>query len=80
MRDSLMEAAAGTDEALMEKFFDEGALSDEETVRGLHVGVQEGYHHPGTVLLGRDRRGRYGACRQLHRSAAVPGGSGAYRH
>ena len=42
MRESLMEAAAGTDEALMEKFFDEGALSDEETVRGLHVGVKDG--------------------------------------
>ena len=42
MRDSLMEAAAGTDEALMEKFFEEGALSDEETVHGLHVGVKEG--------------------------------------
>ena len=42
MRESLMEAAAGTDEELMEKFFEEGELSDEETVRGLHVGVKDG--------------------------------------
>ena len=42
MRESLMEAAAGTDEELMEKFFDEGELSDEETIRGLHVGVKDG--------------------------------------
>lgn len=42
MRESLMEAAAGTDEALMEKFFEEGELSDEETVRGLNEGVKDG--------------------------------------
>ena len=42
MRESLMEAAAGTDEELMEKVLEEGELSDEETVRGLHVGVKDG--------------------------------------
>ena len=77
MRDSLMEAAAGTDEALMEKFFDEGALSR----RGNRARSARG-------RSGRHRRARCSAApaatrvgvmaklaRQLHRPAAVPGGS-----
>ena len=41
-REEIMEAVAGTDEELMEKFFEEGELSDEEILRGLRIGVVEG--------------------------------------
>lgn len=41
-REEIMEAVAGTDEELMEKFFEEGELSDEEILRGLRFGVVEG--------------------------------------
>lgn len=41
-REEIMEAAAGADEELMEKFFSEGELSDEEMLRGLRIGIQEG--------------------------------------
>ena len=41
-RADLMEAAAGADEELMEKFFDAGTLSDAEMVRGLKLGVRDG--------------------------------------
>lgn len=40
--EQLTEAAAETDEELMEKFFDEGELSREEILRGLSVGVKNG--------------------------------------
>ena len=38
----LTEAAAGTDEKLMEKYFDEGGLSKEEIIKGLKAGIFEG--------------------------------------
>ncbi len=41
-REEIMEAVAGTDEALMEKFFEEGELSDDEILKGLRIGVVEG--------------------------------------
>ncbi len=41
-KEEIMEAVAGTDEALMEKFFEEGELSEEEILRGLRAGVVEG--------------------------------------
>lgn len=41
-REEIMEAVAGTDEQLMEKFFEEGELSDDEMLRGLRLGVVEG--------------------------------------
>ena len=37
----LMEAAAGVDEELMEKYFDEGELSADEIIKGLKAGVKE---------------------------------------
>ncbi len=40
--DALMEAAAGADEALMEKYFDEGSLSAQEIIQGLKAGVKDG--------------------------------------
>jgi len=38
-RNSLIEMAAENDEALMEKFFEEGTLSEEELMRGIRMGV-----------------------------------------
>ena len=40
--EQLTEAAAETDEELMEKFFEDGELSREDILRGLSVGVQNG--------------------------------------
>ena len=39
MLNTLIEAAAENDEALMDKFFEEGTLTEEEVVRGLKLGV-----------------------------------------
>ena len=44
--EALTEAAAETDEALMEKFFEEGELSREEILAGLSNGVKEGIVTP----------------------------------
>lgn len=44
--DALTEAAAETDELLMEKFFEEGELSKEEILGGLNKGVIEGIVTP----------------------------------
>ena len=41
-REAIMEAAAGADEELMEKFFEEMELSPEDTIRGLRKGILEG--------------------------------------
>jgi elongation factor G len=41
-REKLMEAAAETDDALVEKYLETGELSQEELTRGLHVGVKGG--------------------------------------
>ncbi|MDR0397437.1 MAG: elongation factor G [Oscillospiraceae bacterium] len=41
-REAITEAAAGADEALMEKYFEEGELSPEETIKGLRAGVADG--------------------------------------
>lgn len=40
--EALTEAAAETDEGLMEKFFEQGELSHEEIIRGLNNGVRNG--------------------------------------
>ncbi len=40
--DELMEAIAGTDEELMEKYFDEGELSEDEIKQGLANGIAQG--------------------------------------
>lgn len=42
LREVVMEAAAGADDALMEKFFEEGELTAEELLRGLRAGVLSG--------------------------------------
>ncbi|MCP4580926.1 MAG: elongation factor G [candidate division Zixibacteria bacterium] len=44
--DKLVEAAAESDEALMEKFFDEGGLSDDELLAGLAKGIADRSVYP----------------------------------
>lgn len=50
MRESLIESVAEMDDALMEKYFDEGTLSDEDIARGLEIGLKTGKVVP--VLCG----------------------------
>ena len=45
-RDKLVESVAESDEALMEKFFDSGSLSDDEVLSGLKKQVSEGKLYP----------------------------------
>jgi elongation factor G len=45
-REKLIEAVAESDEKLMEKFFESGSLSDEETITGLKKQVTEGKLYP----------------------------------
>ena len=39
MHNALVEAAAENDEGLMEKFFDQGTLSEEEMTKGLRIAL-----------------------------------------
>jgi elongation factor G len=50
MRESLIESVAEMDDALMEKYFDEGTLSEEDVARGLEIGLRTGKVVP--VLCG----------------------------
>lgn len=50
MREALIESVAEMDDALMEKYFDEGTLSDEEVAKGLEMGLRAGKVVP--VLCG----------------------------
>lgn len=43
---ALVEAAAENDEGLMEKFFEEGALSEEELAKGLSIGLAHRQFYP----------------------------------
>ncbi|MCP4548227.1 MAG: elongation factor G [bacterium] len=56
LRGQLVEGAAETDEALMEKYFEAGELTDEELIKGLSVGVRDGILAP--VLVGDALTGR----------------------
>lgn len=56
-REALMEAAAGADDELMEKFFEEGELSDEEMMMGLRKGIAEGTVVPVVCCSGTTRVG-----------------------
>lgn len=49
-RETIMEAVAGADDALMEKYFEEGVLTHEEMLAGLRKGIGEGVVVP--ILLG----------------------------
>ena len=50
MRESLIESVAEMDDALMEKFFDEGTLGDDDVAKGLEIGLKSGKVVP--VLCG----------------------------
>ena len=50
MREELIESVAEMDDALIEKYFDEGTLGDEDIARGLEVGLKAGKVVP--VLCG----------------------------
>ncbi len=55
LRAELMESAAGTDEELMEKFFEEMELSAEDTAKGISIGVKDASLVPvvcGSALTG----------------------------
>ena len=45
-REKLIELVAETDDALMEKFFEEGSLSDEEIITGLKAQVRDRAVYP----------------------------------
>ncbi len=49
-REALIEVAAEADDALLEKFFEEGTLSDEDVKKGLRLGIARGKLYP--VLCG----------------------------
>ena len=73
-REALIEMVAEADEALMEKFFDAGTLSQEELVAGLEA-RRAGAHLPGGADLG-DRQHRHAAAaRRDRRLRAVAGGT-----
>ncbi len=56
-REAIMEAAAGADDELMEKFFEEGELSFEEMMHGLRKGIVEGTVVPVVCCSGITRVG-----------------------
>ena len=49
-REALIEVAAESDDALLEKFFEAGTLEKEDVVKGLRLGITKGTLHP--VLFG----------------------------
>ena len=51
-RESLMENVAETDDELIEKFLEEGELTDEEILKGLHAGVAKAMPYAGVCLFG----------------------------
>lgn len=50
MREALIESVAEMDDALMEKYFEEGTLADEDVAKGLEIGLRTGKVVP--VLCG----------------------------
>ena len=41
LRETLLETAAGADEELMEKFFEDMMLSEEDTIKGIRIGLKD---------------------------------------
>ncbi|MEE1200400.1 MAG: elongation factor G [Christensenellales bacterium] len=56
-REAIMEAAAGAEDELMEKFFEEGELSPEEMMHGLRQGISDGTVVPVVCCSGTTRIG-----------------------
>lgn len=57
VREALMESAATAEDELMEKFFEEGELSYDETLRGLRMGIADGSVVPVVCCSGTSRVG-----------------------
>ncbi len=57
LREALVEGAAGSDDELLEKYFDEGTLSDEDIISGLHLGICNGHVHPVLCASGLENKG-----------------------
>ena len=57
LHDALIEAAAEHDEALMEKFFDEGVLTSEEILAGIRAGVASCGMYPLVTVCGLQNMG-----------------------
>ncbi|MCC6485491.1 MAG: elongation factor G [Armatimonadetes bacterium] len=55
LREALVEAAAEANDAFIEKYFNDGTLSDEEIVEGAHAGIKSGIISP--VFCGSSARG-----------------------
>ena len=51
-REALVEAAAESDDALLEKFFEDGSLTDDELLKGLRTGIANGKIFPILVAAG----------------------------
>lgn len=54
LRKELIEVAAEADDALIEKYFDTGELTDEELDKGIRIGILNGKVHP--ILCGSAKR------------------------
>jgi elongation factor G len=57
LREAMVENVAESDEALMEKYFEEGELSDEEILQGLRTGVLSGELVPVTCAAALENKG-----------------------
>ena len=57
MHSALIEAAAENDEALMDKFFEEGTLSEEDMVKGLKLGIANRGTFPVVCVAARTDQG-----------------------
>ena len=57
MHNALIEAAAENDEALMDKFFEEGTLSEEDMVKGLKLGIANRGTFPVVCVAARTDQG-----------------------
>ena len=59
LREALVEGAAMADDALMEKFFEDGTLSDEDVLDGLRKGIRSGTVNPVVCASGFENKGTY---------------------
>ena len=73
-REALIEMVAEADDALMEKFFDAGTLTQEDLVGGLQARRRRGPHLPAALHLGRGQHRHAAAARRDRAVRAVTGG------
>lgn len=76
LRETLVEAAAEADDALMEKYFEEGDLTPEEIVTGLLKGIREGTVHPVFCSSGETNVGIGRVMELITRMVPAPGDMG----